>query len=324
MSNDILVPLDGSPLADAAIPHAAELAKRVGSGLHLVRVHTPMTLGLILDAPAFVMDPDLDKALADEAGRWLNKRAKEVRAMSGLPVTSEVRVGAAADEIVAATTARDARLIVCTTHGTGGWAPHWMGSVADSVIRHAPCPVLVMPEAAAGRAPVPASVLVLLDGSEVSASILPVAKWFAKAFGARIDLLRIVVPPWVGDSYSTLAMAAVDRFEIDPFAESAKLQLEAIAEGLREEGHVASSEVEVQARPTRAILDHIERSDPGVIALATHGRGLSRLLLGSVADKVLRTAARPTLCFRPPRALIEAAAGARESAGELVGAAMRV
>lgn len=322
MSNDILVPLDGSPLADAAIPHAAELARRTGSGLHLVRVHTPMVVGLVLDAPAFVLDPDLDKELEAEARAWLTRRATEVLAQMGVPVSSEARIGPPAAEIVAAATAHNARLIVCSTHGAGGWAPQWLGSVADGIIRHAPCPVLAMSGAGAARSPAPASVLVLLDGSEVSASILPSATWFAKAMGARIDLLRVVIPPWAGDSYNVLPSTAVDRFQIDPFADAAKHQLDAVAEELRAQGFVVSSEVVVQMSPTRAILEHVERTNPGVVALATHGRGLSRLLMGSVADKVLRASARPTLCYRPPRALIEAAE-ARGSAAELAGAAMR-
>jgi nucleotide-binding universal stress UspA family protein len=305
MSNEIIVPLDGSPVAETAILHAAELAKRVNSGLHLVRVHTPVAAVAIAEAPLLAVDPELDSELQKEELAWLTRRAKEFGASVGVPVSSELRLGTPADEIVQAAAERKARLIVCTTHGVGGWAPQWLGSVADSVMRHASCPVLVMSEVAATRTATPKGMLVLLDGSEVSASILPTVKWFAKAFGARIELLSIVAGPWLGDSYSALFSARMDRFGIDQFAEASKQRLDTVAEELRAGGLVVSSIVEVEPQPTRAILEHIERTNPDVVALATYGRGLSRLFMGSVADKVLRTGARPTLCYCPPREVVK-------------------
>ncbi|MFI5310426.1 MAG: universal stress protein [Gemmatimonadales bacterium] len=325
MSNDILVPLDGSPLSETCVPYAVTLARRLGCGLHLMRVHTPMVLGLILDAPAFVMDPDLEHELEREARTWLTSRASEIRSTTGIPVTSALRVGTPADEIIAVAAERQARLIVCTTHGAGGWAPHWLGSVVDDVLRHASCPVLAIPETGAARAPAPASVLVLLDGSSVSAAILPAVKWYAKAFEARVELLHVVEPPWAGDAYNVWLKPDTDPFDIGTFAESAKRDLDTVAADLRADGLVVTTVVEVHLKPARSILDHIKRANPDVVALATHGRGISRLFLGSVADKVLRASARPTLCFCPPRAAAIPTVRVRpEALSELAGAGRAV
>src|ERR1019366_5101604 len=306
MSNNILVPLDGSSLADAAVPHAIELARRIGGALRIVRVHAPMAPVTVEAPPLVFPDARIEAEVVMTKRAWLDARSKEIGSGSGLTVHSEFRIGQPGAEIVAAATECDAKVIVCTTHGTGGWAPHWFGSVTDYVIRHTLKPVLAMSAAATERTANPSSILVLLDGSELSESILPDVTAFAKAFGARVELFRVVVPPWVGDSEVVLA-PEIDRFGIDAFAEEVKHELDAVAEDLRAKGFRVTSIVEVHGRPTRRILEHIETSNPDVVALATHGRGIARLLVGSVADKVLRSGARPMLCVRPQRtAAVEA------------------
>ncbi len=306
MSNNILVPLDGSSLADAAVPHAIELVRRMGGALHVVRVHAPMAPVTVEAPPLVFPDARIEAEVVMTKRAWLDAKAKEIRGDSGLTVHSEFRIGQPGEEIVAAAAECDAKVIVCTTHGTGGWAPHWFGSVTDYVIRHTLKPVLAMSAAATERTTKPSTMLVLLDGSEMSEAILPDVTSFAKAFGARVELFRVVVPPWVGDSEVVLARE-IDRFGIDAFAEEAKHELDAVAEHLREKGLSVTSTVEVHNGPTRRILEHIEASNPDLVALATHGRGIARLLVGSVADKVLRAGSRPMLCVRPQRtAAVEA------------------
>ena len=306
MSNNVVIPLDGSPLADAAVPHAVEFARRTGAALRLVRVHSPMA-SVSIDAPPLVIpDARVETEVVNVKRAWLEARAKQIRSGSRLTVQPEFRIGLPGEEIVRAAADCDARLIVCTTHGAGGWAPQWFGSVTDYVIRHTLKPVLAISAAATSRPTKPSKVLVLLDGSELSESILPDVTAFARAFGAGIELFRVVVPPWVGDSEMVLS-PEIDRFGIDAFANEVKHELDAVAEDLRAKGLSVTSIVEVHGRPTRRILEHIETSNPDVVALATHGRGIARLLVGSVADKVLRSGARPMLCVRPQRtAAVEA------------------
>ncbi len=318
MYTELLVPLDGSPLADAAVPLAVDIARRLKGGIHLVRVHTPfVAFSPGADTMAPIPDPSLDERAREESRTWLIRRAEQLRASADIPVTADLRVGAPVEEIVAAATDRRVQAIVCSTHGLGGWALRWLGSVADGVIRHAPCPVVAMSEASVARPTDIKKVLVLHDGSAVSDEILPHAAWLARAFGAEIELLRVVAPPWVGDSLTALTAGTEDPFGVDAFAEASKIALEAIAAKLRREGLTVHSTVEVHLSPSRAILEHIERTNPDAVALATYGRGLSRLLLGSVADKILRAGGRPTLFFRPPRHLVGILEN-RHEAGELL------
>jgi nucleotide-binding universal stress UspA family protein len=301
MSTTVLVPLDGSPLADAAVPRASELARRTCSSLHLVRVHQPIGPIVGPEQALFPSDGTLDAQLEEAERAWLFTRAGEIRTATGVQVTAEFRVGFPVDEISATARGRDVNAIVCTTHGSGGWAPQWLGSVADGLIRQAGCPVLAMSEAAVARPPGVAKMLVLLDGSDVASAILPAARWVSHAFGAQVELLRIVQVPWIGDGPIGIETSDADPFGLDEEARSAKRQLDEVAAGLRGEGFGVGTVVKVSHDPGRAILEHIEQVNPDLVALATHGRGLSRLFVGSVANKVLRAGGRPMLCLRPPR-----------------------
>jgi len=315
MFTELLVPLDGSPLAEAAIPHAAELARRLAGGLRLVRVHVPFTMVASPPETAFfIPDPSWDVQVRENARRWLAQKAQETRSLTGIPVTFEVRVGSPVDEIAGAAAERDVRAIVCSTHGHGGWALEWLGSVADGLIRRAACPVFAMSEAAAARSEDVRKVLVLLDGSDVSEAILPHAVWLANAFHSEVELLRVVAPPWIGDSLTALSADEEDPFGVNASAEAAKRTLGQITSALGRRGFKASSTVVVDASPARAILEHIARSKPDAVALASHGRGLSRLFLGSVADKVLRAGGVPALLFRHRQpALVDRALPALEA-----------
>jgi nucleotide-binding universal stress UspA family protein len=249
MSTELLVPLDGSSLADEAIAHAAEIARRIDGSLHLVRVHTPLNMVVIpSDAAISIPDPVVDERIRADAEEWLSHRALSVSALNDVPVTCQLRIGAPEAEIVLAASERRARLVVCTTRGAGGATSAWLGSVADSVIRHAKCPVLAMSPEAVKRDVCLRTVLVLLDGSEASGAIIPHAAWLAHAFGAEIDYLRLMPPP---------------------------------------------------ENPGAAIREYIARTQPDVVALATHGRGFARLFLGGIADELVRTGDRPVLVFRP-------------------------
>ncbi|MFI5312103.1 MAG: universal stress protein [Gemmatimonadales bacterium] len=297
MTRQLLVPLDGSALADSAIPLAVEIARRLDLGIMLTRVHSP--IGILPsppEMPTFIPSPEIDNRIREISEEWLKTKAAEVRHLGGLRVSSEFRAGDPANEIVALAAEQDAHAIVCSTHGVGGLAPHWIGSVADFVVRHASCPVLTLPPKAVVRSGAVAKVLVLLDGSEVSDAILPHAEWLAQAFNAEIELLSVVAPTWLADN---LSPKDEDRFGVDAYAATVKERLDGIAAGLRKKGLRVRTVVEIGLSPTRTILDHIAHTNPDALALATYGRGFSRLFLGSVADKVLRSSGRPTLMLRP-------------------------
>lgn len=301
MTRCIIVPLDGSTLAEAALPHAVSLAAFSKDSIHLVRVHVPVLAYAAAESPVAIPDPAWDNQVRDTAQEWLIRKAGELRARMGVPFTFELRIGAPGEEIVAAARERNARMIVCTTHGAGGWAPQWLGSVADDIIRHSTCPVVAMTQSAADRVPGLKQIFVPLDGSSTAAAILPHVRELARAADAGVDLYRVVAPPWVGDVLNGVQSAGLDNFGIDTAADLAKVELDRVAEDLKLSGIHATACVEVATNPTRAILERVKEADPDLVAMCTHGRGLSRLFLGSVADKVLRAGGRPLLCWHPPR-----------------------
>ena len=307
MTRPIVVPLDGSALAIAALPRAGMIATFLKEPIHLVRVHVPVLAYSAAESPVAFPDPAWDTSVREAAQKWLIETAAKAAADLKVKVTWELRVGSPSEEVVAAATERNAHTIVCTTHGHGGWAAQWLGSVADAIIRHSPCPVLAMSEdALAGPAGI-AHILVPLDGSQTAAAIVPHVRELALAAKATVDLFRVVAPPWVGDAVTAVQSGMIDRFGVDPAADIAKTELDRVAEDLRYAGIHTTTLVEVATNPTRAIIDRIGESKPDLVAMSTHGRGLSRLFMGSVADKVLRAGGRPVFCWRPPREISDEA-----------------
>ncbi len=300
MPNLLLVPLDGSATADAAIPHAVELAGRFHCGILLLRVHQPMAAiaGPPEVGPIFP-DAAVEKEIREEAAAWIARCAADLASTSGLVVQSEFRIGPLAETIVEVATEMAAIAIVCCTHTSKGWVPTWIGSVTDSVVRHAPCPVIAMSEEAARRTPQMRRLLVLTDGSELADEVIPYAMWYTRAFGSELELLQVVLPPWSGDGVAMAAEAPQDPFGVNVVAANAKESLDELCAQLHMNGIRAKSVVEVDANPARAILAYIRESDPDAVAISTHGRGISRLLLGSIADKVLREGGRTTMIVPP-------------------------
>lgn len=306
MARCITVPLDGSGLAESALPCASALAKLFGEHLHIVRVHTPMAAYTMPEGAAPVPELEWDSQVRAAARDWLERKATELRSTLGMAVTHELRVGNAGQQIVDAARECDARVIVCTTHGSGGWAPQWLGSVTDDLIRHAPMPVLAMSESAAACA-APGelrSILVLHDGSTTAAAILPNVRELARASGAEVELFRVVSQHFAGDMAAELSQPGNDPFGADAAAMEARSEMDRVADDLRLSGLRATATVEVAGNVTRAILDRIATTQPDLVAMCTHGRGFSRLFMGSIADKVLRAGGRPVLCWHPQRASI--------------------
>jgi nucleotide-binding universal stress UspA family protein len=196
-----------------------------------------------------------------------------------------------------------------TSHGRTGLSRAWLGSVADGLIRQASVPVLLLrpvdteaKRVAAHR--LFASLLVPLDGSSRSARILEPAIALAKCSGARLSLLRVVEPvpsleAEAGFPYGYMPTLTDERATQSVVA-AAKDGLESIAADLRRDtGLEVSADVVVDGSLGRGILEYANAHGNDLIALATRGRGASRLFLGSVADKVLRGSERPMLVYRP-------------------------
>ncbi len=302
MLRTILVPLDGSQLAERALPIALDIARRAGGKVHLLRTHVPLAIVGATAEGVFTQDMlEADDSLRGRAQRYLDEQAHNLSKDWGVEVSTTVVDGTPGACIVEAATEVNAGLIVMTTHGAGGFAPGWLGSVCDAVIRHSHRPVLALPEndAHAGEAFVPKRIAIALDGSARADGIIPMARDLALLFGASVDVVRMVAPFIPNDVASIVANERPDPYGIDAEATAAKAAIDVVVKGLVEAGLKAHATVRVEMSPVKAILAHVVETDPNMLALATQGRGLSRLIVGSVADKLIRGARRPVLVLRP-------------------------
>jgi nucleotide-binding universal stress UspA family protein len=317
MFKKLLVPLDRSPLAEQAIGQAAAIARASGAGLDLVLVHQPFPFDGFSDAP-------WSAQAWHEERRYLELVADEVSSGSSVSATHAILRGEAVDMICRHAWDIDADLIVMTSHGRTGLSRAWLGSVADGVLRYSTTPVLML-RPIDGKTRRDAAhhlfkrVLVPVDGSPLSAEVLAAATSLAKCSDARMSLLRVVQPVPMIIPDVAVPYAYTPPMPDDPatkrLADEASHQLAEVARQLHEESGVEiEARVVVEERVASAILDFVRAHDIDVVAMSTHGRGASRFLLGSVADKVLRGSGVSMLLYRPLR--VQERAPAEEASGD--------
>jgi nucleotide-binding universal stress UspA family protein len=263
----ILVTTDGSPESESVFPAI----------MPIVRADDPevSVLYVIEDPDASFMPP---ARLAKACGAL---RAANVRA------SLEIREGAPAEEILRAAREKKADLIAMSTHGRGGVVRLIAGSVAEEVLRRSKVPVLMT------RPETPVHpwkrIAVALDGSERSEAILPEAAALAKKMGAVLEVLHVVHPVVAGGAGEIpVVLPPPDPM---PYLDGVLKRL--AAEGLPPQVAI------LEGGTSQAILRHLEASGAGLLCMTTHGRtGMTRILLGSVAEEILRKAPCPVLLRR--------------------------
>jgi nucleotide-binding universal stress UspA family protein len=281
----ILVPLDGSTLAEAILPLAEALARDHEASLLLVRALP--SLG----------SAEAEVRAQEEAEAYLGGIAAGVTAR-GLSVEWKVWYEAPDQAIADATRCEGADLVAMSTHGRGGVSRLLFGSVAESLVRKGPGPVLLVRGEIAWRPGGLGTILVPLDGSELSEAVLPVVARLAGPFDLTIELFT-VVEPMPGYAAAEVPVARVE--EIDRVArDEAERYLSKVAAPLTARGLRVAWTVG-RGHAVDAVLRHAQDAGVGLIAMSTHGRsGVGRLLLGSVAERVLRGAPVPVLLWKAP------------------------
>ncbi len=292
----VFVPLDESPLAEAALPYAEVLAQAFGARLLLLGVVERQEGGVLGAQPEVGAHVEIVARRALTA--YLEATAEELRGR-GLDVSVQVRSGDPAQEIVAATEEEPETVVVMATHGRGGMERWLLGSVADKVMRTASRPVLLVrpPEAGAQRREVALRrLMVPLDGSDLAQAALPLAGELGQRLGATLVLVR--VEPWLTTMAPSYAyLPDLDRLEAEAEAlAAASLQA---ARG-RLPAALSVETVVLRGAPAAALIDYARgegRID--LVVMSTHGAGgLRRLLVGSTADRLVR-AGLPALLIRP-------------------------
>jgi len=294
----ILVPLDGSAFAEAALPLALALSSKTKADVHLVTVVEPI--------PAFAYE-DWESAAKEWSEAYLAAVAERISGAAGGKVTTALHSGHVVETLLNEAGSADADVVVMATHGRGMLSRAWLGSVADGFMRGAEIPVLfARPEE--GKAPPPEpskdfeTILVPLDGSELSESALAHATEFGDLFSCAYHLTRVVAYPIdVASPYLPHTVQMNQNVLAEAKADAAEY-LEDRAERMRKRGLRVTTSVTVDAQAGQGILSEADAVGCDLIAMSTHARkGVGRLVLGSAADKVLRGTKVPLLLYHPTK-----------------------
>lgn len=266
----ILVPVDLSPHDDDSLTFAAALA--VSQNGRMLLAHFVRSLDGVPPA---------------------RQKVEEIARRQAVPCDVIVESGDALKGILAVAAREAVDLIAMSTHGRIGLARAVMGSVAEGVVRQASCPVIVARKGAAGERPV-SRILAPTDFSAMSVSAVEFAADLARSFDARLELLHVVEDSQLGGG---LLGREDSESEGDEEVLAIHDQLRALAEGL---GSPCGAVVTF-GTPRSAIPEVAHEHQADLIVLSTHGRtGLARLLMGSTAESVVRTAQCSVLTLRRP------------------------
>lgn len=295
MFRSILVPLDGSAFSESALAHALSISRRTGADVQLATVHEPV--------PSFAYD-EWESAAWEWSQEYLRAVRDRVSPKAGGEVEAWIGTGRVVELLQSRAESVDADLVVMATHGRGALSRAWLGSVADGFVRQARQPVLlVRPPDKPGEAPEDPTfqrVLVALDGSELSESVLDLAVGVVQAYEADLHLLRVVAYPVEIASPYLPHTIQMNQQVVEEAKHSANEYLQGVAKRLVERGVHATTHVVVDHQAGHAIAEESRALNADLLIMATHGRsGLQRALLGSTTDKVLRSVHIPVLVRRP-------------------------
>ncbi|MGE0554528.1 MAG: universal stress protein [Gemmatimonadales bacterium] len=298
----ILIPLDGSAFSATALPMAVKLARAAGARIKLVRVHEPF-LALVPAVEVPMPAPPDDAELRKQEETHLAETAAALGVVGPSKVEHELLVGLAANALTEAIERDRPDLVVMSTHGRGPLSRFWLGSVADHLVRHVSVPLLLLRPSEDEKLPAePAirSILVPLDLSGSAESILGPVTELAQITRAKVTLLHVLEPILgIGGALPSYPVVVPDEL-MDSSRKAATGRLETAARPLRALGIQVETEVAVGVGVAGTVLELLQQGDHDLVAMATHGAGgMKRLLVGSVADKVVRGSDRPVLVLRP-------------------------
>jgi nucleotide-binding universal stress UspA family protein len=289
---DVLVPLDGSAQSLQALPWAQALLP-AGSTIRL------LTAVALFDAwwghmPGVPSTDVIRSGMVRDAEERLRAVAESLQ-QSGFSAIAKTADGDAAEEILAAATDLDVEMIVMSSAGRGAAGRAQFGSVADRVARHATIPVLIAREREQPiTAPVTVDrIIVPLDGSARAQRALPLACTLSKRLGAPIVLMTVGDPTGLALGYGTVTSMAYYELLRDAFERELHDCVTQPQRALERAGFAVSSIIKI-GNASSAIAEEAHVSD--LIVMTSHGRsGVKRWLLGSVAERLIRTAPSPVM-----------------------------
>ena len=306
MYTRILVSLDGSDTAEKVLPYASSLA----AGLSL-----PLTLALVVEPSHPSIGSHLNPMIhahettehrLGHAEEYLETVSERLRG-EGITVSRVTPQGDPAMMIVEEAEKDDGTLIAMASHGRAGLARWWLGSVTDKVLHLTSHPLLIIrsTQQADGGLGGLEGMVVPVDGSELAEQSLPHASYVAKGLALPVALARVT--PSSAEYYRAMAVGPMDGPPRIPPYESFAAEVEAeaqayldlVSQRLQSEGVTSVERHLLQGAPAECIIDLAAESPHRLVAITTHGRsGMGRLVLGSVAERVVRQSGAPVLLVR--------------------------
>jgi nucleotide-binding universal stress UspA family protein len=290
MIKSVLVPLDGSELAEQALGYAVPIAVRHNADIHLV----------------FVIGHDASASDDDDARAYL----KGIGERLDRTVEVHVRLGIAADEIIDTGDELDEPLIVMTTHGRTGIGRWIYGSVADKVVHASEAPVLLL-RSTSGKLESGEirKILAPVDGSAYSEAALGYAKSMAKIFDSELHIAQVAETASLYRSlgYEMYAPAGAQPMSdvVEHMVNQAHKYVSGVTSELKAEGFSVQGVV-LEGFPGEELISYERRIEPQLVVMATRGRsGFDRFIFGSVAERVLKSGTTPVLMVKPSGALDE-------------------
>jgi nucleotide-binding universal stress UspA family protein len=283
----ILVPLDLSVESYLALEFAAPLAQRFGAAVHVVHVYEgARQLSSIATSPVLWSDKELAWRLAEQVRRRFGTRPRTEHC--------HVRTGKPFQEIIATAGEINADLIVIATHGHSGFKQLTLGTTTGKLIRHAPCPILVVREATRGpiktasEGIILGKILVPVDFSECAKEGARYASVFATRVGADLLLMNVAPPDYTAADPNIIPPDGPQL--VATARQSAEDELDQLVNFLPLVGISADTEVAV-GTPIKKLVEATGRADIDMVITSTHGyTGLRHVLLGSTAEQLVRLA----------------------------------
>ena len=308
MFSKVIVPLDGSDLGERALGHALMVAGALSIPVELVEAYDVLPPAVHNRSTRMA----LDQMLAEQrrrSQRYLSEVQERVQP-SGCRLTAVTLHGWPERAIIDHASADPDALIAMSTHGRGGVARWALGSVTDRVLHTVPNPVLIVRAAETEAAPAEVrTVLVPLDGSDLAETALEHAVDLSAALGSSVSLVEVShTQDYYRGRLAGLASAA--GYSLGPWVEELmtgdEKEVTDYLAGVRRRlaaERPAAERVEtlhlLHDNPAHGIIEQAALR-PTLVAMASHGRGgLGRLVMGSVADRIVRHSSAPVLVIRP-------------------------
>lgn len=302
LSQPILVPLDGTDVAKEILPYVSQVARKADTSLVLLTVVDPDDIEYPTGSTGGrepVHRYQIEESIKVQALGQLNEVVDALKA-EGLQAQATTATGSPAEEIVRAATAEGCGLIAMSTRGRNAIGRGILGSVTDKVLHSSGVPVMTFTPPGADEPPEEdattlSTVVVPLDGSGLAETALPYAEVLARVLSLDIRLARVVK---TGYPFSYPEIAATLPDPTEEMMREARAYLLEVAQDLRARGASVHTQV-LRGAPASALLAFAQETPQNLIVMTSHGRsGLSRWMLGSVAEALVRGSGDPVLVIQ--------------------------